>query len=175
VQRKGTRCLFFFFLFADIETSLLTQFGQIICTEFGLTPAVCCEAIWKSLSILGKVLPTIHAARIKWPSKSRIKRFVAEFWFFSVHQWSCVFSSLNSCSYNEIVKAREPIAGNAGVWASLDGTTFKVQEPFDSIVEQNALYDGYKCMVSLTSLFVWAPDGTIVSRNTVSLSLCYCS
>ncbi len=164
MQRKGTRCLFFFSLFADIETSLLTQFGQIVCTEFGLTPAVCCEAIWKSLSILGKILPTIHAARIKWPSKSRIKRCVAEFWFFSQCSWSCVFSSLNSCSYNEIVKAREPIAGNAGVWASLDGTTFKVQEQ----------YDGYKCMVNLTSLFVWAPDGTIVSRNSVSLSLCYC-
>lgn len=61
-----------------------------------------------------------------------------------------------------MIKAREPVAGNAGVWGSLDGTTLTVEEPFQSHGEQNALYDGYTCSVCLAYLFVWAPDGTIV-------------
>lgn len=64
--------------------------------------------------------------------------------------------------YNEAIKAREPLAGDADIWGSVDGLSLDVEEPFNNYLDQNALYDGYHCKVSVSAVFVWAPDGTIV-------------
>ncbi len=45
-------------------------------------------------------------------------------------------------------------------------------EPFGDDEEQNALYDGYTCGVVLAYLFVWAPDGTMVT-NTAAFFLIF--
>ena len=127
---------------------------KTLCLVFSLTPATFSRYLNLGLRELGRyynnstslhylvltthsscrLLPTIPECAIRWPTAPDMRRF------------------------SNMISAMEPLVKD--VWGGLDGLEIPVEEPGEAL-KQNAYFNGWKHHTKTSSIFVYAPDGTI--------------
>lgn len=108
-----------------------------LCRPYGVTESTVSRTLDRGLPMLHQVLLEWQFARVQWPNELEFPEFV------------------------RLIVQREPLLRHVRPFGFVDGTTFKVDQPGDPL-EQNALYSGAKADTYVSSLFVYAPDGTIM-------------
>ncbi|KAE8898163.1 hypothetical protein PF005_g14786 [Phytophthora fragariae] len=103
---------------------------------FGLTPTVCSRYLNFGLRILLETLKRTPEGRISWPTRpAKFQR------------------------YADIIAERHPSL--TGAFCFIDGVKIPVAESLDEAT-QNAQYNGWTCSHYCSSVFAFAPDGTII-------------
>lgn len=108
-----------------------------LCRPYGVTESTVSRTLSHGLVLLHEVLATWHLSRIRWPNEQAFSNFV------------------------RLIVLREPLLAHLRPFGFVDGTTFKIDQPGDSL-EQNGYYSGAKADTYVSSLLVYSPDGTIM-------------
>lgn len=108
-----------------------------LCRHYGVTESTVSRTLAHGLPMLHQVLTEWQMARVRWPNELDFSAFV------------------------RLIIQREPLLAHVQPFGFVDGTTFKIDQPGDSL-EQNGYYSGAKADTYISSLFVYAPDGTVM-------------
>ncbi len=120
---------------------------------FALIPSTVSRYVTFGLKILADLLPSIHEARIRWPTS---------------------LSTLHR--YNTLIRARHPLL--TGAFGTIDGLNLLLQVSADTEIE-NATYNGWTATHNVSSILVFSPEGLFsipisITRLTIKFRYNYC-
>lgn len=119
---------------------------NMVASLFNCPPSTCSRNILAVMARLHEVLPHVHEARIQWPS------------------------DIEATGFARLILANMLKKGNTGEhvnglpFAFMDGCNLPVLRHEDTVV-QDKFYALWKSCHTVSNLFVWAPDGTIIHAN----------
>jgi len=106
-----------------------------MCQIFAQSPAVVSRNINKGMELLLVVVSTDQSCKVEWPSPGKMQEFA------------------------QLITDRHPELNH--VFGFVDGVYFPMFDPADSDI-QNAFYNGWKAMCSVTNVIVFSPEGCII-------------
>jgi hypothetical protein len=108
-----------------------------LCRIYGVTEATVSRTLTLALPMLNQLLKELPEARVRFPDEEERN------------------------AYTDMIVRREPLIAGKKPFGWVDGTTFRIDQPADA-AEQNGYYSGAKADCVVSSIFVYAPDGTVI-------------